>query len=86
MLGIGGMAADYAATQRNGNRVEIKILHPQIAIDRSVRERFLREGAVGLATGTDVLLSSNDKLGETGTRVGVAPLPGGACVAARGRF
>jgi len=43
-------------------------------------------GAVGLATGTYFLLSSDDKPGETGTRVGAAPLPGGACVGAAGRF
>jgi serine/threonine-protein kinase len=46
LLGVGGMAAVYAATHRNGARVAIKILHQQLSIDRDVRERFLREGYV----------------------------------------
>jgi len=44
LLGVGGMAAVYAATHRNGARGAIKILHAELAIDAGVRERFLREG------------------------------------------
>ncbi len=46
VLGVGGMAAVYAATHRNRNRVAIKMLHPELSIDESIRERFLREGYV----------------------------------------
>jgi serine/threonine-protein kinase len=46
LLGIGGMAAVYAATHRNGKRAAIKVLHPTLAADGAVRARFLREGYV----------------------------------------
>lgn len=44
VLGIGGMAAVYAATHRNQARVAIKMLHPEVSLDAEVTERFLREG------------------------------------------
>jgi len=43
LLGVGGMAAVYAATHRNGSRAAIKMLHPLVATDEA-RRRFLREG------------------------------------------
>src|SRR5215203_5589547 len=46
LIDIGGMAAVYQATHRNGKRVAIKMLHPFIATHADVRERFLREGYV----------------------------------------
>jgi serine/threonine-protein kinase len=46
LIDMGGMASVYAATHRNGKRVAIKMLHPQIAAHEDVRERFLREGYV----------------------------------------
>lgn len=44
LIGIGGMAAVFEATHRNGNRVAIKILHPDLAGFDEIRERFLAEG------------------------------------------
>ncbi len=44
LLGIGGMGAVYAATHRNGSRVALKILHPMLSGDPSIRARFAREG------------------------------------------
>jgi serine/threonine-protein kinase len=44
LLGIGGMAAVYAARHRNGARAAVKVLHPELSRHREVRERFLREG------------------------------------------
>ncbi len=45
VVGVGGMAAVYAATHlRNTSRVAVKILHREMAIDSNVRARFLREG------------------------------------------
>lgn len=46
LVDVGGMAAVYAATHRNGKKVAIKMLHPFIATHEDVRERFLREGYV----------------------------------------
>jgi serine/threonine-protein kinase len=50
-LGSGGMATVYAATHRNGNRVAIKMLHPDFSREPTVRARFLREGYVANAVG-----------------------------------
>jgi eukaryotic-like serine/threonine-protein kinase len=44
LIGIGAMAAVFAATHRNGKRVAVKMLHPEMAADADVRTRFLREG------------------------------------------
>jgi eukaryotic-like serine/threonine-protein kinase len=44
LLGIGGMASVFSATHRNGSRVALKILHPELSERVDVRTRFLREG------------------------------------------
>jgi serine/threonine-protein kinase len=44
LVGVGGMAAVYSATHRNGKRVAVKMLHTELSIDPEVRQRFLREG------------------------------------------
>jgi eukaryotic-like serine/threonine-protein kinase len=44
LLAVGGMASVYAATHRNGNRVAIKILHPELSAYEELKERFLEEG------------------------------------------
>ena len=46
LLGVGGMAAVYRGTHRNGNPVAVKILHEGISMQIEVRDRFLREGYV----------------------------------------
>jgi eukaryotic-like serine/threonine-protein kinase len=46
LIDVGGMAAVYQATHRNGKKVAIKMLHPSVAAQGDVRERFLREGYV----------------------------------------
>ncbi|MBI5533848.1 MAG: protein kinase [Deltaproteobacteria bacterium] len=46
LLGLGGMAAVYAATHRNGKRGAVKLLHVELAHNADIRERFLREGYV----------------------------------------
>lgn len=52
VLGIGGMATVYAATHtRNGDRVAVKVLHPEISVDKTLRERFLREGYAANSVG-----------------------------------
>lgn len=44
LLGVGGMAAVYAATHRNGARCAVKILHP--GEDEETKQRFQREGYI----------------------------------------
>jgi len=51
VLGVGGMAAVYAASHRNGRRVAIKILHRELSVNGEIRERFLREGQAANAVG-----------------------------------
>jgi eukaryotic-like serine/threonine-protein kinase len=46
LLGIGAMGAVYSATHRNGMRVAIKVLHPELARVDDLRSRFLREGYI----------------------------------------
>jgi eukaryotic-like serine/threonine-protein kinase len=46
VLGVGGMAAVYAASDGAGTHAAVKILHPEIGMRREVRERFMREGTV----------------------------------------
>jgi serine/threonine-protein kinase len=46
LIDVGGMAAVFQATHRNGKKVAIKLLHPSVATNADVRERFLREGYV----------------------------------------
>ena len=46
LLGIGAMAAVYAATHRNGHRVAVKVLHPNVSAVADIRDRFLREGYI----------------------------------------
>lgn len=44
VLGVGGTACVYAATHRNGSRVAIKVLHPELSRNARLRRRFLSEG------------------------------------------
>ena len=46
VLGVGGTAAVYAATHRNGKRVALKMLHPHLSASLETRQRFLDEGYV----------------------------------------
>ena len=51
VLGAGGMASVYEATHRNGIRVAVKILHPEMSQDPEMCQRFLREGYVANKVG-----------------------------------
>jgi serine/threonine-protein kinase len=46
VLGVGGMAAVYAATHTDGHRAALKMLHPQLSMNADIRTRFTREGYV----------------------------------------
>lgn len=43
LLGVGGMAAVYGATHRNGRRAALKILHPTLSEVQELRDRFFDE-------------------------------------------
>jgi serine/threonine protein kinase len=51
LLGVGGMAAVYAATHRNKKRVAIKMLHAELSLDEAIRKRFRREGYIANSVG-----------------------------------
>src|ERR1019366_10747397 len=53
LLGVGGMAAVYAATHRNGSRAAVKILHTELSASEDIRSRFMREGYAANAVGHD---------------------------------
>jgi eukaryotic-like serine/threonine-protein kinase len=44
VIGVGGMAAVYAGRAPDGSLAAIKLLHPEMALNTEVRQRFLREG------------------------------------------
>ena len=57
LLGVGGMAAVYGATHRNGSRAAIKLLHPRFAQDPEVRKDFAWDPAwVASVTAPTLLL------------------------------
>ncbi|HEY2370137.1 MAG TPA: hypothetical protein VGH87_27250, partial [Polyangiaceae bacterium] len=39
LLGVGGMAAVYAAVHRNQKRFAIKMLHPELSLNEELRRR-----------------------------------------------
>src|SRR6476619_4029817 len=51
LIGVGGMAAVYMATHRNGSIAAIKLLHDEVAAINDVRERFLREAYIANKVG-----------------------------------
>jgi serine/threonine-protein kinase len=68
LLGVGGMAAVYAATHRNGSRAAVKVLHPELSLNPQVRTRFLREGYAANAVGHDGAVKViDDDIAEDGS-------------------
>ncbi|MBS2014870.1 MAG: serine/threonine protein kinase [Deltaproteobacteria bacterium] len=67
-LGSGGMATVYAARhERNGAKVAVKILHPQIAEHEESARRFLREGHLANEVGhPDVPRTFDDGVTDDG--------------------
>src|ERR1051325_3571536 len=65
LLGVGGMAAVYAATHRNGRRVAIKLLHPELSLRSEIRQRFVREAqAANAAAHEGVVAVIDDDVAE----------------------
>ncbi len=67
VLGIGGMATVYSAVHRNGRRVAVKLLHPELSIRAEIRKRFLREGhAASAVNHPGVVVVLDDDVAEDG--------------------
>ena len=82
ILGIGGMAAVYAASHRNGSTAALKVLHPQYAAVQSIRDRFLREAYIANKAAHDGIVKvRDDAVDETGSPFLVMELLEGASVA-----
>ena len=68
VLGVGGMAAVYTATHRNGMEVAVKILHRELTAHEEIRARFLREGlAANALKHPGVVLVIDDDVDEDGS-------------------
>ena len=60
LIGVGGMAAVYAATHRNRKKAALKILHLEYSAQEAIRERFLREGYVANSVGHGGIVKIDD--------------------------
>jgi serine/threonine-protein kinase len=68
LLGVGGMAAVYAATHRNGTRAAVKVLHAELSVVTEARNRFSREGYVANAVAHEgVVRVLDDDVSEDGS-------------------
>jgi serine/threonine protein kinase len=75
LLGLGGMAAVYAGTHRNGSRGAVKVMHPELSANPVVRQRFLKEGYIANAVGHEgVVRVLDDDVAEDGSLFLVAEL------------
>jgi serine/threonine protein kinase len=84
VLGVGGFASVYAATHRNKSRVAVKVLHRELAIDKSLRDRFLREGyAANSVEHEGVVRVLDDDIDEDGSVFLVMELLDGETLEAR---
>ncbi len=67
VIGTGGFSAVYAATHRNGKRVAIKILHPELSAIDTARTRFIREAyAVNAVEHPGMVSIIDDDIDEDG--------------------
>jgi hypothetical protein len=84
LLGIGGMAAVYAATHRNGKRVAMKLLHPELCRNAELKQRFLDESYAANRVGHQAAVSVlDDGVSEEGGVVLVMDLLEGETLEAR---
>ncbi len=84
LLGVGGMAAVYAATHRNKKRGAVKLLHPELSNDPGVRQRFLREGYVANSVGhRGAVIVDDDDVADDGSAFLVMELLEGETLDAR---
>src|SRR5689334_18189356 len=68
LLGVGGMAAVYGATHRQGKRVAIKMLHAKLQHHAEVKQRFVDEGYIANHVGHSGVASIlDDDVAEDGS-------------------
>lgn len=81
VLGVGGMAFVYQAVHRNGRRVALKMLHPELSVRADLRKRFLLEGqAANAANHSGVVAVIDDDVAEDGSAFVVMELLDGSSV------
>jgi len=84
LIGVGGTAAVYAATHRNGHRVAIKFLHENFWDDREICQLFSREAYVANQVGhTGAVPVLDDDVDEEGCPFLIMPLLEGRTLLAR---
>ncbi len=82
VLGVGGMAAVYAATHRNGKRGAVKLMHKYLGPE--MRQRFLREGRIANSVDHDGVVSViDDDIAEDGSAFLVMELLDGEALSER---
>ncbi|EYF04901.1 serine/threonine protein kinase [Chondromyces apiculatus DSM 436] len=80
------MAAVYVATHRNGNRVAIKMLHPEMSAVPEIKRRFLTEGYVANKVNhPGVVVVTDDEVADDGSVFLVMELLEGETAGARAR-
>ncbi|MBI4952775.1 MAG: protein kinase [Myxococcales bacterium] len=68
LIGVGGMAAVYEAEHRLGRMAAVKMLHPEVALDGELKQRFEREAlAVSKIKHPGVVPVSDLEVAEDGT-------------------
>lgn len=81
VLGVGGMAFVYRAVHRNGRRVALKMLHPELSVRPDLRKRFLLEGqAANAVNHPGVVAVIDDDVAEDGSAFVVMELLEGGSV------
>ncbi|HEY6725431.1 MAG TPA: serine/threonine-protein kinase, partial [Polyangiaceae bacterium] len=84
LIGVGGMASVYAATHRNSKRAALKIMHPELSAQATIRERFLREGYLAnMVDHPGVVSIDDDDITEDGCAYLVMELVEGETLEAR---
>ena len=84
LLGVGGMAAVYAAVHRNQSRAAIKVLHSEYTVDDAICSRFLREGyAANTVAHPGAVTVLDDDVAEDGAAFLVMELLEGETLEAR---
>jgi serine/threonine-protein kinase len=85
LRGVGGMASVYAAVHRNGRKVALKVLSPELTGNQRVRSRFLREGYIANRVGHDGAVAVLDDDADGDVVFLVMELLEGETLAARAR-
>src|SRR5258708_38461543 len=84
LIGIGGMAAVYAGTHRNGHVVAIKVLHERLSTDPEIERLFRREAHIANKVSHPGVVSViDDDIADDGCVFLVMPLLIGETLRAR---